>query len=262
MREIISNIGYPRAKAFSLLELLIALAIIGALAAILIPSINIVRSSAKKMDCMNRHRQTGLAMLLYTQQNKGYFPFSTNGDATGSEKKMWYSIISEDWSRAVNMTTFDHNLVRNFFCSEDPNQRPSSAQLSNLQTQHYLSIGYNKMGLGEQGGTVLNPTGMARLTNITAPAETIMLGDTWNVNTDPSKKYGFHIAGWEVGMGTVIYPRHSGGKFCNITLVDGRCISIKADNSYDYNSLYRSVSAGGVGHGNWEWDSSASWWDR
>ncbi len=275
-------------EAFSLIELLITVAVIAVLVGILVPSFNLLRSSAKKTDCMNRQRNTGIAMLRYTMDNKGFFPFYSNGNASGSEMKMWYNIISDDWIRAnavtnvANMNSFDSNLLRNFFCSEDPNQRPSFSQFNTMQTNHYISIGYNLMGLGERKylstGAIApngssgpffnrdlspwdanNPTDMARLPNIMNPSQKIMIGDSWR-NAWPgtnTQKYGHAQLGWVIGMTGNFYPRHSAGMMGNITCVDGRVISIKSTKPYDDVTLYRSIDTGGVGSGD-----LSTWWNR
>jgi prepilin-type N-terminal cleavage/methylation domain-containing protein len=252
----------PTRKGFTVIELLVVITIIGILMALLLPALNSIRSAAKKVDCLNRHRQTGLAMIVYTQENRGTFPFFSNGNAAGSGLKMWYSLISDNWDRASSssMSTYDPDLLRNYFCSEDPNQRPTLSTLPTLQLGHYFSIGYNSLGLGETvGGT--NPTGMARMMNISNPTETILLGDTWFTGTN-SKDYGYAGALWNPFQTGVLYPRHAGGTMTNITCVDGRVMSVKADKPYDYMSLYRLPSAGGVGQNSAPWDASASWWDR
>lgn len=67
-----------RKAAFTLIELLTVIAIIGILAAILIPTIGKVRSTAKKAACASNLRQTGTALLAFAMDNKagglpGYF---------------------------------------------------------------------------------------------------------------------------------------------------------------------------------------------
>lgn len=60
--------------AFTLIELLTVIAIIGILAAILIPTVGKVRESAKRADCMSRLRQLGSAFQLYLNDNKNVLP--------------------------------------------------------------------------------------------------------------------------------------------------------------------------------------------
>ena len=52
-------------RAFTLVELLIVLAIIGLLVSLLLPAVFQVRSVARKIQCANHHRQVALATLNY-----------------------------------------------------------------------------------------------------------------------------------------------------------------------------------------------------
>lgn len=63
----------PR-SAFTLIELLTVIAIIGILAAILIPTVGKVRASARKVQCVSNERQIALACLSYAYENKGRLP--------------------------------------------------------------------------------------------------------------------------------------------------------------------------------------------
>lgn len=63
--------------AFTLIELLTVIAIIGVLAAILIPTIARVRESAKSSACTNNLRQVGIAIQGYIGDNKGSLPPAT-----------------------------------------------------------------------------------------------------------------------------------------------------------------------------------------
>lgn len=62
-------------RAFSLVELLVVLAVIGVLASLLLPALLRARFNAKTTICLNQYRQWGVAANVYaTDDGKGRFP--------------------------------------------------------------------------------------------------------------------------------------------------------------------------------------------
>lgn len=70
-----------RRRAFTLIELLIVIAIIALLAAILFPVYGRVRENARRSSCQSNQKQVGLSIKQYLQDNDEKFPLSAVSSA-------------------------------------------------------------------------------------------------------------------------------------------------------------------------------------
>jgi len=84
-----SRTPFPE-RAFTLTELLVILAVLGVIAAILIPVIARIRGAAQSTRCVANLQQLGHAFALHAQDNRGCLPAPIGTQAGGTP---WYAAI-------------------------------------------------------------------------------------------------------------------------------------------------------------------------
>jgi prepilin-type N-terminal cleavage/methylation domain-containing protein/prepilin-type processing-associated H-X9-DG protein len=68
-----------KTRAFTLLELLVVITIIGILAAMLLPALSRSKASARRIDCLSHTKQLALAATMYGQDNVDSLPWPNWG---------------------------------------------------------------------------------------------------------------------------------------------------------------------------------------
>jgi len=69
--------GSKRA-GFTLIELLVVIAIISILAALLFPAVTATLERGRRTACRSNLRQAGMAMMLFMENNDGWYPYKTD----------------------------------------------------------------------------------------------------------------------------------------------------------------------------------------
>ena len=80
-----------KSRVFTLLELLIVIAIIGILASMLLPALRTARESAKTIQCSGNMKQYGLAFRMYAGDYNDYM-----ASAIGSGSYWWTSLWDKE----------------------------------------------------------------------------------------------------------------------------------------------------------------------
>src|SRR5579871_231368 len=102
-------------RAFTLVELLVVVAIVVVLFGVRLPALAAGKTRSKSAQCMNNARQLSLAWLMYAADNHDYF-LSSSGAATG--------FAGNNYSWALSTMNFDLNNRANYDPAVDIMQRP------------------------------------------------------------------------------------------------------------------------------------------
>ena len=129
-------------KKFTLIELLIVIAIIGILLTLLLPSLGKARNKAKTALCLSNLRQTAVLHMRYSKENNNTVVQAAHINAT--HYKSWFYYVQEMTER-VN---WDYP---NFASKRGPdNLRPSQADVAICPGYEDLTFVYNKGNFKEQ----------------------------------------------------------------------------------------------------------------
>lgn len=131
----------PRRAGFSLIELLVVVAVIAVLIGVLLPALGRARDVARIAGCLSNQRQIGAGIHAYAGDWGGVIPFGPEADASGSDIGSFYtvtgfvtSLLGTGPGRPVGLgLLLDGHLDATpevFFCpgTDDPDQ--TAAQLA------------------------------------------------------------------------------------------------------------------------------------
>lgn len=224
----------PARAGFTLVELLTVIAVVGILAAILIPVVGSVRESARKTECASNLRQMGVSLRLYAADNRGFLPAPSapgpDPDNPTAGASRWNRDLEEylPRRRSTNNAIFEHEI---FVCP--------SAQGSGGQTGKELKMCYNAtQALYGLNGSTLSRFVRRSVNTITNPSQTTLIYEGALLSSLVVQSNYYHA--WsqilpEVGKPLeqlnrpdgILAFRHKGSM--NIAMVDGSVRSVSPD---------------------------------
>lgn len=205
-----------RSGAFTLIELLTVIAIIGILAAILIPVVSSVREKARGAVCQTNLRNIGMAMFLYAEDNHGRLPpFAPDGG-------QW-------WLQGLMGQTPTGIRVGPNYLDEhwDDTEKRANNLICPQSVAHYPTINGIGYGMNIPAGA---HTTSRRLDDLRAPTifvlvadATVLVGPNWY-----DSALGPHAGS--------IYPNTTHGGGANYLFADGHVGYVKAEKPGEINS--------------------------
>lgn len=188
-------------RAFTLIEILVSVAILAVLAAIIIPVVGNTRAVSDKTTSLSNLRQLGLGFQLYATENNGRLPYQQ-----GSATTTWHLDISpytnqfapEDWAQLAIT-----------------NQRPPGIFADPASEDTVRFGNYSHYGMNENLGGHYS-SGRQRMQNtVPNPTEVILLGTSANC-----------VRGLSVWAENFrLDPRHPGNSV-NLLYLDGHAANV------------------------------------
>lgn len=224
--------------AFTLIELLVVIGIISILTSMLLPALGGAKNSAKRIACLNFEKQLGLALQMYSGDNKGFYP---------------PRITTNRWCTTLLQYYQDLRILK---CPADIWAKPSTSPAAGGTNRPAESVArtYLFNGFDDYYRHVVGTEGMARFRrlgngeivinegNIPEPSATITFGERDNrPNALPQYHMDYDAADDLTGLHQNMHnnsARTGRGGGSNYAMVDGHVEFIKYGRSFNPINLW------------------------
>ena len=132
-----------KSPGFTLVELLVVIAVIAILVSLLLPALGKARESASQIKCLSSMKQLGVTMALYSSQSDDWnVPLQIHfvrPDTGATENQYWYqnSTFAKLTGTSKTLWVYYPLYKRSFLCSNIPNYPRDAAGF-----EEYTSLGY------------------------------------------------------------------------------------------------------------------------
>ena len=181
---------------FTLIELLVVVAIIAVLVAILLPSLNQARRTAKMLTCTNQLRQWGNGLIMYASDYSDFFPSTGRGGGWWSGRESEFGGLWQNAQPFCNLMYPKYMPLRTqFYCPSDPYRSPSRSWPP--WTERF---GFSYTFLGSYGTVEGNATLAGPCKKLSDPMSGLMTDEqgwssehSWYWNHEPTVLGGFSL---------------------------------------------------------------------
>jgi prepilin-type N-terminal cleavage/methylation domain-containing protein/prepilin-type processing-associated H-X9-DG protein len=134
-----------RPAGFTLVEMLCVIAIIGILAALLMPALVLGKERAKRMVCVNNERQLGIAFHMFLHDHDNKFPMQVSARDGGAAEQVQAGLVQAgqfDFSYQLFQVLSNDSVVpRQLVCPTDTRAAAVNlARLSNSNLSYFVGV--------------------------------------------------------------------------------------------------------------------------
>ena len=157
-------------KLFTLIELLIVIAIIAILAGMLLPALNAARNKAKTISCLNNLKSIGSGIIMYGNDASDYFPPGLT-TISSSRKYYWTDLIYENIGGKAKPLDEKLPMLKCLICPSDEHMPKCIAPCTGN-----LSYGYNQYMTEKLNDHNANNPPL-RFSKIAYPSKTLLVSE-------------------------------------------------------------------------------------
>lgn len=170
-----------RPAGLTLIELLVAIAIVAILAALMLPVLSRARENARRVLCANNLRQIGMAFEMYTHEHKETYPAAQDPVSTNPPYWLW---MGRGWRRLLEPYVprgKDNPGV--FWCPSDPRAESQYDSTSYAYSMAFYHSPEQINAMTRTEDTYNNPvrTIPQRLSGVVTPSKKVLAGE-WFAN--------------------------------------------------------------------------------
>jgi prepilin-type N-terminal cleavage/methylation domain-containing protein/prepilin-type processing-associated H-X9-DG protein len=168
-------------RTFSLIELMIVVAIISILASLLLPALQIAREKGKTISCLNNLKQMAIATTLYTNTFDGYYtPAYSNAGKIHYAWDITVVGLVKEKNFKPGTLWFSSDLSSN---NSTIHQCPSFSGGDMWAGEGFTGYNYNTSYIGNDSGEV-----PAKVSQIKHPSDTVIFGEgAWGGGQNANK---------------------------------------------------------------------------
>ncbi len=165
-----------RRGGFTLVELLVVVAIIALLVSILLPTLGRAKEQTRIVVCLSNLKSMGLGFAFYTTENNDWYPPAAG---RGGYPPTWDLNMLDYYENKGMLHCPSDNMVRNYINTNPEYLYPRSYAINRHLTGQGPSEWGDANGYPSWWGPRWPGYYIKRTTDVTDPCETILLGEQW-----------------------------------------------------------------------------------